>query len=314
MDKCSDLLPDYFSFVKGVVDSEDLSLNISREVLQQTKSLKLIAKNIENKIKNELLDLLNNDRENYKKFFKAFGMQLKFGVYNNYGLDKDKLQDLLLFYSSSKEDYITLKEYVQNMKEGQDNIYYACGEMISKIDHLPQTEQFKEKNYEVLYLTDYVDEFTLNAINTYEGKKFVNISNENVDLEDDKSKEELKKMNNNNKELLDKMKDLLNITEVRFTNKLKTHPVCLTSKGNVSIEMEKVINAMPTDEKIKAETVMEINQNHPIALKLQDLYKNDLDEFSKYTKILYSEARLIEGLPIDNPTEISNLICDVLAK
>lgn len=314
MDKCPDLLPDYFSFVKGVVDSEDLSLNISREMLQKNKNLKLIAKNIETKIKKELEEMLETDRENYKKFFKIFGMQLKFGVYNNYGIDKDKLKDLLMFYSCKKKDFITLKEYVQNKKENQEVIYYACGETIDKIDHMPQIEQFKEKDYEILYLTDYVDEFVFNTLHEYDGKHFTNVSQESVDLDDEKAKEVIEKFNKDNEDLLNKMKDSLQISSVRFTNKLKTHPVCLTSKGNISIEMEKVINAMPTDEKIQAETILEINQSHPITNKLQSLYQKNPEEFIKYTKILYSEARLIEGLPIDNPSEISNLICEVLSK
>ena len=309
MDKCADLLPDYFSFVKGIVDTDDISLNISREMLQKTKQVQTIAKGIESKIKKELEDMLENDRELYTKFFKNFGIQLKFGVYNNYGMDKEKLQDLLLFSSSKSKDLITLKEYISNMKDSQTDIYYASGETYDKIDNLPQVEQVKEKDYEILYLTDYVDEFVINALMQYDGKNFVNVSNEKLDLDDDNKKEEIKKLNESNKDLLESMKKELNIADVKFTNKLKKHPVCLTTKGDISVEMEKVINAMPTDEKIKAEVVLEINEKHPISKKLQDLYKNDKDAFQKYTKILYSEARLIEGLPIENPTEISNLIC-----
>ena len=314
MDKCADLLPDYFSFVKGIVDTDDISLNISREMLQKTKQVQTIAKGIESKIKKELEDMLENDRELYTKFFKNFGIQLKFGVYNNYGIDKEKLQDLLLFSSSKSKDLITLKEYISNMKDSQTDIYYASGETYDKIDNLPQVEQVKEKDYEILYLTDYVDEFVINALMQYDGKNFVNVSNEKLDLDDDNKKEEIKKLNESNKDLLESMKKELNIADVKFTNKLKKHPVCLTTKGDISVEMEKVINAMPTDEKIKAEVVLEINEKHPISKKLQDLYKNDKDAFQKYTKILYSEARLIEGLPIENPTEISNLICEVISK
>ena len=314
MDKCADLLPDYFSFVKGIVDTDDISLNISREMLQKTKQVQTIAKGIESKIKKELEDMLENDRELYTKFFKNFGIQLKFGVYNNYGMDKEKLQDLLLFSSSKSKNLITLKEYISNMKDSQTDIYYASGETYDKIDNLPQVEQVKEKDYEILYLTDYVDEFVINALMQYNGKNFVNVSNEKLDLDDDNKKEEIKKLNESNKDLLESMKKELNIADVKFTNKLKKHPVCLTTKGDISVEMEKVINAMPTDEKIKAEVVLEINEKHPISKKLQDLYKNDKDAFQKYTKILYSEARLIEGLPIENPTEISNLICAVISK
>ena len=314
MDKCKDLLPDYLSFVRGVVDTEDVSLNISREMLQQTKSIQLIEKNIDSKVRKELEDMLNNDREKYIEFFKVFGPQLKFGIYNNFGMDKDKLKDLILFYSSKKKDYVTLKEYVSNMKENQDSIYYASGESIEKIDNLPQVEQVKEKDYEILYLTDYIDEFAISALMEYDNKKFSNVKEEKLDLEDESKKEETKKLNDDNKDLLNIMKESINVSEVRFTNKLKNHPVCLTTKGNISLAMEKVINAMPTDEKIKAEEVLEINENHKIKDKLIDLYNNNKDELKKYTKILYSEARLIEGLQIDNPTEISNLICDIISK
>ncbi len=315
MEKCADLLPDYFSFVKGVVDTEDLSLNISREILQKSKSLGLIAKNIESKIRKELEAMLKDDCEKYEEFFKTFGVQLKYGIYNNYGQDKDKLQDLIMFHSSKKDKLITLKEYVENMPEGQEKIYYASGASISKIDSLPQVEQVKEKDYDILYLTDYVDEFAITAIQEYEGKKFANVENGDLDLETDEEKEETKKVNEENEDLLKDMKEeIKDVKEVRFTNKLKTHPVCLTSEGDVSIEMQKVFDAMPNDMGIKAQTVLEINEKHPIAKKIKDLYKKDKEEFKKYTKILYSEARIIAGLPIDNPTEISNLICEVISK
>ena len=313
MDKCSDLLPDYFSFVKGIVDSEDLPLNISREMLQKTKNLNIIAKNIELKIKKELENLLTENREKYKEFFKNFGIQIKVGVYNNYGANKDKLKDLLMFYSAKTKDLITLREYVDNMKENQKSIYFASGETVDKINELPQLEQVISKDYDVLYLTDYVDEFTLNMLSEYDGKKFMNVSNEKLDIDDENK--EIAQTNDNFKEMLNLMKESINdVSEVRFTNKLKKHPVCLTTKGEVSLEMEKVLNSMPMDNKIKAESVLEINDSHPISKKIKDLYKKDKEELKKYAKILYSEARLIEGLSIENPTEISNLICEVISK
>ena len=315
MEKCADLLPDYFSFIKGVVDSEDLSLNISRELLQESQSLKLIAKNIESKIRKELENMMKNDREKYISFFKTFGVQLKYGVYNNFGTDKDKLKDLVLFYSSKHEKLISLSEYVTEMKEGQDAIYYASGASIEKINALPQVEQVKDKEFDILYLTDYVDEFCITAIQEYESKKFVNVSDGKLDLETDEEKKATEKDNKDNSDLLKDMCDAIKeVSEVKFSNKLKSHPVCLTTKGDVSIEMQKVFDAMPNDMGIKAETVLEINGKHPIADKLKELYKNDKDEFDKYTKILYSEARIIAGLPIENPTEISKLICDVISK
>lgn len=314
MDKCSELLPDYFSFVRGVIDTEDIPLNISRETLQDDKNIKLIAKSIESKVKNELLDLLKNNRDKYLEFYKAFGMQLKFGIYNDYGMHKDKLEDLIMFYSSNDKKLITLDEYVNKLKEEDKNIYYCAGETVDKIDMLPQVEGIKDK-HEVLYLTDYVDEFAIMAIHEYKGKTFVNVSNESTDLSTEEEKEKINKENTDNKDMLEEMKKVLegNVEEVKLTNKLKSHPVCLTTTGEVSTSMEKVINAMPTDEKIKANEVLEINASHKIVDKLKDLYKNDKDEFTKYTKVIYYEARLIEGLPIDNPTELSNLMCDIMA-
>ena len=314
MDKCSVLLPDYFSFVRGVIDTEDIPLNISRETLQDDKNIKLIAKSIETKVRNELLDLLKNNRDKYLEFYKAFGMQLKFGIYNDYGMHKDKLEDLIMFYSSGEKKLITLDEYVNKLKEEDKNIYYCAGETVDKIDMLPQVEGIKDK-HEVLYLTDYVDEFAIMAIHEYKGKTFVNVTNESTDLSTDEEKEKINKENTDNKDMLEEMKKVLegNVEEVKLTNKLKSHPVCLTTTGEVSTSMEKVINAMPTDEKIKANEVLEINASHKIVDKLKDLYKNDKDEFTKYTKVIYYEARLIEGLPIDNPTELSNLMCDIMA-
>lgn len=316
MDKCSELLPDYFSFVRGVVDTLDLSLNISRETLQEDRNIKIIAKSIENKIKNELSDMLKNDFEEYKKFFKIFGMQIKFGAYNNYGMDKDKLKDLILFYSSSKEDYITLKDYVSSMDSEQKDIYYASGESISKVDSLPQVELVKSKGYDILYLTEYVDEFVVQVLMEYDGKKFMNVSSNDLDLDSEDEKKKVEEKNSLYKDIFEYMESSLDsqVSEIKFTSRLKSHPVCLTSKGGISTEMEKVINAMPTDEKVKADLVLEINENHEIADKLKDLYESDKDMLSKYTKILYSQARLIEGLSIDNPTEISNLICEVISK
>jgi len=314
MDKCSDLLPDYFGFVKGVVDSDDLSLNISREILQQDRQL--IASNIEKKIKSELESMLKDERDKYEKFFKEFGMQLKLGVYNDYGMHKDELKDLLLFYSSKDEKYITLKEYVSSMKDDEENIYYACGETIDKINMLPQVEKVKDKGYNILYLTEYVDEFAIKSLMEYDGKKFVNVSEENLDLDTEEEKKEIKKINDENKEMLNSMKEIIgsDISDVRFTHRLKNHPVCLVSEGPVSIEMQKVLNAMPTDKNINAKIILEINSSHKIADKLKELYKSDKEKFNEYTKILYSQSRLIEGLSIENPTEISNLICDLLSK
>lgn len=314
MDKCEELLPDYFSFVKGVIDSPDLQLNISRETLQQNKVLKTIAKNIENKIKKELENLRDNNREKYEKIFNNFGIQLKYGVYNNFGIDKDKLQDLLLFYSSKEEKMVTLKEYVERMKENQNNIYFACGESTNKIDMLPQVEIFKDKDYEILYLTEYVDEFCMQALMEYKGKKIVNVSSEQADLNTDEDKEKLNKTNTEFKDMFSLMKDELeNVNDVRFTNRLKNHPVCLTNEGVISTGMEKTLNAI-SEEKVNAELVLEINENHPISDKIKDLYQNNKDELKEYTKVLYAQARLIEGLSIDNPTEISNIICNLISK
>lgn len=317
MDKCADLIPDHFSFVKGLVDTEDLSLNISREILQQNVKVKQIAKSIEKKIKRELENMLKNDRETYDNFFKTFGMQLKFGIYADFGANKDELKDLIMFYSSTEKKLVTLDEYVSRMKEGQECIYYACGESNDKVDNMPQVELIKDKGYEILYLTEYVDEFALQTLTTYNAKKFVNVSNDNVDLDTDEEREELEKVNKESKDMFESMLKTLennNISDIKFTHRLKNHPVCLTTEGQISSSMEKVLNALPNDQKVNARMVMEINENHPIAQKLQTLYKENSEELEKYTKILYAEARLIEGLPIDNPTEVSNLICDIISK
>lgn len=313
MEKCSDLLPDYFSFVKGVIDSPDLALNISRETLQQDRTLQKIAKNIETKIRKELTTLLEKSREEYETFFKNFGLQLKVGVCNNFGMDKDKLQDLLLFNSSNEEKYTTLKEYKERMKEDQENIYYAIAETIDKAKMLPQTESIKEKGYEVLYLTDYGDEFVMQALREYDGKTFINVSSSQSANYTEEEQKQIEKINEDNKDLLETLKDAIkDVKEVKFTSKLKSHPVCLTSEGAVSTSMEKIMNEMPNNGDIKATMILEINENHPIAKKLKDLYKNDKEELKNYGKILYAQARLIEGLPIENPTELSNLICKEL--
>ena len=275
MDKCSELLPDYFSFVKGLVDSEDISLNISRETLQENYQIELIAKSLETKIRKELENMLKEDRKDYEKFFKDFGMQLKYGIYSSYGMKKDILQDLLLYTSSKEKKLVTLKEYVANMKEDQKNIYYACGESIDKIDLLPQVESVKDKDYEILYLTDYMDEFVIKSLQEYEGKKFINVADEKMDLDTEEEKESLQKANESNKDMFTKMKEYLSdkVSNVQFTHRLKNHPVCLTTKGEVSVEMEKVLNAMPNNQNIKADVVMEINESHEISKKLEKLYK-----------------------------------------
>ncbi len=316
MEKCPDLLPDYFSFVKGLVDTEDVSLNISREILQQNSKVKLIAKSIEKKIKKELETMLKEDRETYESFFETFGMQIKFGIYSDYGAHKDELKDLIMFYSSTEKKLVTLEEYVSRMKEGQDCIYYACGENNDKVDNMPQVEGIKEKGYEILYLTEYVDEFALQTLTTYNAKKFVNVSNDTVDLDTEEEKKELEKANTDAKDMFEIMKKELennHITDIKFTHRLKKHPVCLTTEGELSVEMQKVLNALPNDNQVNAKMILEINEAHPISKKLKELYESDKEELKRYTKILYSQARLIEGLPIENPTEISNLICDIIS-
>lgn len=316
MDKCEDLLPDCYGFVRGLVDSPDLSLNISREMLQHDRQLKIIAKNLDKKIKSELLDMLHKNREDYEKFFTTFGTTLKFGVYNDFGLNKDNLKDLLMFHSSTENKLVTLDEYVDRMKEGQDKIYYACGETVDKIELLPQVEAVKEKGYEILYLTENIDEFVVQVLMEHKEKKFINVCANDVDLDTDEEKEALKKENEENKDMFTLMKETIGegVQEVRFTHRLKNYPVCLTSEGALSVEMEKVINSMPNDQKVKAQTALEINDSHPIAQKIKDLYVNDKEALKKYTQVLYAQARLIEGLPVENPTQISNLICEIIAK
>lgn len=316
MDKCADLLPDYFSFVKGLVDSEDLSLNISREMLQHDGQLKLIAKTLEKKIKGELEKMLGNDREAYEEFFKSFGIQLKFGIYNDYGMHKDTLKDLIIFHSSKEKKYVTLKEYVGNMPEAQEAIYYACGETDEKIEMLPQTETVKDKGFEILYLTENVDEFALKILMEYDGKKFINICDEALNLDTEDEKKALESENESAKDMFETMKEAIGdkINAVRFTNKLKNHPVCLVSEGGISLEMEKTLNSMPGagDNKVKAQLCLEVNANHPIAETLKKLYESDKDRLKDYAKLLYGEACLISGAGIDDPVEHSNLVCSLM--
>lgn len=316
MDKCPDLLPDYFSFVRGLVDSADLSLNISREVLQHDHQLKLIARTIEKKIKNELTKMLNNEREAYEEFYKSFGVQLKFGIYNEFGAHKDSLKDLVMFYSSTGKKLVTLSEYVSGMKEGQDKIYYACGDCVEKIDMLPQTDALKEKGYEVLYCTDNVDEFALKMLDEYDGKKFANVCAEEIDLSTEDEKKQLEEQNESGKDILEEMKNILSgaVQSVKFTNRLKNYPACLSSEGNISVEMEKILNSMPTDNKVKADIVLELNASHPVAEKLKTLYTEDKDSFNKFTKLLYDQARLVGGMTIENPSEFVNMISELMVK
>ena len=316
MEKCKDLLPDHFSFVRGLVDSSDLSLNISREMLQQDRQLRIIAKALEKKIANELSKMLENDREKYEQFFKAFGSQLKWGIYSSYGSNKDMLQDLILFKSSFEGKYATLKEYVSRVKDGQDKIYYAYGDTVEKIALLPQVESVIGHGYEVLYLTDDIDEFALQMLHTYSEKEFLNVCKENLDLADDEEKEKLKTENEQSSEMFSFMQASIgdDVSKVQFTNTLQNHPVSLSSEGNVSVGMEKILNKMPgaEDQHIKAEIVLEININHPLAAKLKELFENDKDRLATYSKILFAQARLVSGMSLDNPAEISSLVCDLM--
>lgn len=316
MDKCADLLPDHFSFVKGLVDSEDLSLNISREMLQHDRQLKLIAKSLERTIKNELKKMLTNDREKYEEFWKAFGLQIKFGIYNGYGMNKELLQDLLMFTSGKDKKPVTLEEYVAGMKEGQDCIYYASGESVERIDALPIVESVKDKGYEILYLTDNVDEFCLQMMVDYKEKKFKSVQGGDLNLETEEEKKEIKEKNESSKELCAAIKEALGdkVADVRLTNKLKTHPVCISADGALSVEMEKVLNSMPTDHKAKADKVLEINPNHAIFDKLQYLYDNDKEMLSTYADLLFAQAMLIEGMSIENPVAFSEELSKVMSK
>ena len=313
MNKAPELLPDHFSFVKGLVDSEDLSLNISREMLQHDRQLSLIEKNLTRRIKQELLKMLRNDRDKYEKFYKAFGRQLKFGVYNNFGQNKDDLQDLLLFYSSTEKKLVSLAEYVERMKEGQEVIYYATGETNARIERLPQTEMVQEKGFEILYLTDDIDEFAIKMLNEYKGKTFKSVSSGDLDLNDEQDEKE-EKLTDEEKSLFDQMKEVLKdkVTDVRRSKRLKSHPVCLTNEGEISIEMEKVLSMMPDNQGIKANKILEINTNHDIFESLKFAFNKDNQKFEKLTNILYNQALLIEGLPIEDPLSYTNDIWEVL--
>lgn len=314
MEKCPELLPDYFSFVRGLVDSEDLSLNISREMLQHDRQLKLIAKSLEKKIKNELSKLLKEDREKYEAFFKNFGLQLKFGVYNQYGANKELLQDLLLFYSSSEDRLVTLQEYVSRMKEGQNDIFYACGESTAKINLLPQTELVKDKGYEILYLTDDVDEFALRMMGEYSGKQFKSVSSGDLDLETEEEKKELEQQSKEYQDMFQFIRESLGerISKVQLSKRLKSHPVCISSGDGLSLEMEKVLNSMPVENQAKAERVLELNGAHPVFQTLCRLYHEDQEKLKVYCNLLYNQALLMEGLPIENPVEFSNQICELM--
>ncbi|MCI7766632.1 MAG: molecular chaperone HtpG [Oscillospiraceae bacterium] len=316
MDKCADLLPDYFSFVRGLVDSADLSLNISREMLQHDHQLKIIAKSIEKSIKSELKKMLNNDRENYEKFWKAFGVQLKFGVYDNYGRDKDAVEDLLLFTSSAEKKLVTLDEYVSRMKEDQKYIYYAAGDSVSKIEALPQTELLRDKGYEILYLTDNVDEFAVKVLMRHGEKEFKNVSEGDLGIDSEEQKEETKKLAEDNKDMLALITEALGgkIKECRISDKLKTHPVCISSFGQISLEMEKILNQNPQNQKVTSEKVLELNPKHKIFAAMQKLFETDKDKFKDYASILYDQALLIEGMQIEDPVEFSNKVCSLMAE
>ncbi|MCY8575545.1 molecular chaperone HtpG [Bacillus haynesii] len=315
MEKCPDLLPDHFSFVKGMVDSEDLSLNISREMLQHDRQLKLIAKNISKKIKNELKSLLKNDREKYESFYQSFGRQLKFGVYNDFGAHKDLLKDLLLFYSSKEKKLVTLDEYVSRMPEDQKYIYYASGESYDRIEKLPQTELVSEKGYEILYFAEDIDEFAIKMLANYQEKEFKSVSSGDLGIENDDEQNQSDGDDSQYKDLFEEMKKTLDgkVKSVRASKRLKTHSVCLAADGEVTIEMEKILNAMPDNQHVKADKALEINTNHEVFKTLQDAFENDKDKFKLYTGLLYNQALLIEGLPIEDPVEFTNDICKVMA-
>lgn len=314
MEKCADLLPDCFSFIKGLVDSQDLSLNISREMLQHDRQLKIIAGRLEKKIHSELLSMLQNDREKYEAFWKNFGLQLKYGVYEGFGAKKDLLSDLLLFYSSSEKKPVTLEEYVGRMKESQKYIYYACGETVERIELLPQTERLRDQGFEILYLTDDVDEFAMKMLRTFNEKEFRSVSDNDLGLESEEEKEEIKKQSEDHKDLLTFMQEALSgkVKEVRLTSRLKTHPVCLSSDGPLSLEMEKVLNASPTGEKVSAERVLELNSAHPVFERLNGLYAQDRDKLKEYASLLYHQALLIEGMPIEDPVAFANAVCTLM--
>lgn len=317
MDKCADLLPDHFSFVRGLVDSQDLSLNISREMLQHDRQLRAIASRLEKKIKSELLEMLNKDRDKYVEFFKNFGLQLKYGLYDQFGAHKEVLKDLVMFHSSQENALVTLSEYVSRMKPEQKYIYYASGQTTEKIDKLPQTELLKDKGYEILYLTEDIDEFALQMLREFDEKEFKSVSSDDLEIEESKEeKEAADKQAEESKDMLAFMKEALGdkVAEVRLTQRLKSHPVCLTAKGGLSIEMEKVLNSMPVDQKVQAERVLEINAKHPILETLNTVYKEDQEAVKTYTKLLYDQALMIEGLPVEDPVAFSNAVCELMTK
>ena len=311
MEKCSELLPDYFGFVKGIVDSQDLSLNISREMLQHDRQLSRIAKNIKTKIKNELESMMKNDRESYEKFYKSFGRQLKYGVYDDFGMNKDELKDLLMFYSSKEKKMVSLSEYVERMAEDQKYIYYAVGESNERIEKMPQTEMVLDKGYEILYFTEDVDEFAIKMLMNYNEKEFKSVSSGDLGIE---SEEENKKENEENKGIFEAMKEALGekISAVKASSRLKNYPVCLSSEGEVSIEMEKILSAMPNNQGVKAQKVLEVNTNHEVFNSLKNALENDKDKFNLYTKLLYNQALLVEGLSIEDPVDFTNDICKLM--
>lgn len=315
MEKCPDLLPDFFSFVKGMVDSEDLSLNISREILQQDRQLKLIAKNIKNKIKKELQSMIKDDREKYESFYKAFGRQLKYGVYSDFGVNKEDLQDLLMFYSSKEKKLVTLDEYLSRMPEDQNYIYYATGESYERIEKLPQTEIVAEKGYEILYFTEDIDEFAIKMLMAYKEKEFKSVSSGDLGIkEDENEKKATESEEKANQVLFDEMKEILagEVKAVKLSKRLRSHPVCLTTEGDLTIEMEKVLSMMPDNQNVKAEKVLELNPNHEVFQSLKEAYEKDKEKLALYTKLLFNQALLIEGLPIQDPVAFTNDICKVM--
>jgi chaperone protein htpG len=315
MDKCDQLLPDYFGFVTGMVDSEDLSLNISREMLQNDRQLKLIAKRLKDKIKTELVTMLKNDRDNYVKFYDVFSRSIKFGLYDNWGMNKEDLQDLIMFKSSlDKEKYVTLDEYISRMKDEQKNIFYATGESIEKIEKMPQIELLLDKGYEILYFTDEVDEFAIQSLGQYKEHSFKSIFNSDLDIED-VSKQEKEEVLEKSKDMIESMKALLKdkISDIVISSRLKNYPVCLSSKGNLSIEMEKTLSSMPTDNNIKAEKILELNDKSKMFENLNNYFEKDVEKFNKLTNVLYNQALLIEGLSIPDPIEFTNNISDLLS-
>ena len=311
MEKCGDLIPDYFGFVKGIVDSQDLSLNISRELLQHDRQLKRIAKNINNKIKSELENMIKNDREAYDKFYMTFGRQLKYGIYEDFGVNKDTLKDLIMFYSSKEKKMVTLAEYVERMPEDQKYIYYAVGESNERIEKLPQTEMVKDKGYEILYCTEEIDEFAIKILMNYKEKEFKSVSSDDLGIESDENNNEVSE---ENKSLFEAMREVLNgkVKNVKVSKRLKNHPVCLSSEGEISIEMEKVLNSMPNNQGIKADKVLEINPNNEVFNSLKESYENDKDKFNLYTNLLYNQALLVEGLSVEDPVEFANNICKLM--